>query len=236
VRSGPRVLSFVTALLAASTAHAEVQFSLQAGRVVIVARDASVAEILAEWARIGRTAIVNADRLPADRVTLELQSVPEQQALDILLRGTSGYVVMSRPIGDPSASAYDRIAIMPPSVMRPEATTAAAPIRAPQGPAAPVEAMPPIAAEPPPIAPAEATADNSSGSDAEPPTMIGGLLVSPEMAERQATFKSRRMLETVNPRDFQLPAALRGRVAVPPGGPVPTGVATPGTVVVPIKR
>jgi hypothetical protein len=50
-------------VLAASTASAgELTLSIRDGRVTLVARDVPLRQILAEWARVGRTRIVNADR------------------------------------------------------------------------------------------------------------------------------------------------------------------------------
>ena len=50
-----------------------------------MAKDATVRQILAEWARVGQTKIVNVERIPGGPLTLELNNVPEAQALDILL-------------------------------------------------------------------------------------------------------------------------------------------------------
>jgi hypothetical protein len=38
--------------------------SIHDGRVSIVAKDATVRQILTEWARVGRTKIVNVERIP----------------------------------------------------------------------------------------------------------------------------------------------------------------------------
>ena len=46
-------------LLAVSTASADVQLTMQNGRVSLVATDATVRQILTEWARVGHTKIVN---------------------------------------------------------------------------------------------------------------------------------------------------------------------------------
>ena len=40
--------------------------------------------------------IVNGERVAGPAVTLELQDVSERQALDVLLRGVSGYIVAPR--------------------------------------------------------------------------------------------------------------------------------------------
>src|SRR5438067_3086463 len=84
-------------LAAAPAARAEVQLSLRNGRVTIVAKDATVRQILAEWARVGRTKIVNGERIPGGPLTLELRDVPEGEALDVLLRSLSGYIAAPRP-------------------------------------------------------------------------------------------------------------------------------------------
>jgi hypothetical protein len=51
-------------LLAVSTASADVQLTMQNGRVTLVAKDATVRQILAEWARVGHTKIVNLEAVP----------------------------------------------------------------------------------------------------------------------------------------------------------------------------
>jgi hypothetical protein len=130
----------VSAWLAlAPAARAEVQLSLRNGRVTIVAKDATVRQILAEWARVGRTTIVNAERIPGGPVTLELKDVPESEALDVLLRTLSGYIAAPRvTLGPADASLYDSIAVMP--------TVASAVVRPAAGPSnAPAPFSPPPA-------------------------------------------------------------------------------------------
>ena len=78
-------------------ASADVQLAIQGGRVTIVAKDATIRQILTEWARVGQTKIVNIERIPGGPVTLELRDVPEQQALRVLLRSLGGYVTAPRP-------------------------------------------------------------------------------------------------------------------------------------------
>src|SRR5262245_33136321 len=100
-------------LLSAATASADVQLSLQNGRVTIVAKDATVRQILTEWARVGKTKIVNVDRIPGGPLTLELRNVPESQALDIRMRTLSGYITAPRAEEAPNLSQFDRIIVMP---------------------------------------------------------------------------------------------------------------------------
>ena len=87
-------------------------------------------------------------------LTLRLENVPEQQALDILLRSSSGFMAAERAEFNPAVSVYDRILLMPPST----AVASAPPDRpAPAGPrpgadaasgGAPVPAPPPQATRP----------------------------------------------------------------------------------------
>ena len=116
----------VIALLGAGATSAAAQgvtLEFQDGKVRLNAQNVPVSQILSEWSRRGRTTIVNGERVPGPPVTLELQDVPEQQALDIVLRNVSGYLVAAREAEIAGASTFDRIYILPTS-SRP--TTAAA--------------------------------------------------------------------------------------------------------------
>jgi len=123
----------VVALLAAGAPSAGAQgVTLEfqdGGKVRLTAENVSVSQILAEWARRGRTTIVNGERVPGAPVTLELQNVSEQEALDIVLRNVSGYLVAARETAMSGASTYDRIYILPTS-SRPTTATAVAPQQA----------------------------------------------------------------------------------------------------------
>jgi hypothetical protein len=102
-----------TCAAATPMAYADVQLSIGNGRVSLVAKDATVRQILTEWARVGQTKIVNVERIPGGPMTLELKDMPEDQALDLLLRSISGYVAAPRPTMVASASRFDRIVVMP---------------------------------------------------------------------------------------------------------------------------
>lgn len=115
-------------LLAGSTASADVQLTIQNGRVSLVAKDATVRQILTEWARIGQTKIVNVERIPGGPVTLELTDVSEPEALDVLLRSVSGYMAAPRQATAATLSQFDRIVVMPTSAAPRQATPAAAPM------------------------------------------------------------------------------------------------------------
>jgi len=107
-------LALVASLAFAVPAKAEVQLSLRDGRITVVAKDATLRQILAEWARVGKTKIVNAERIPGGPLTLELNDVPEAEALSILLRTLSGYIAAPRTaLIAPDASVYESISVMP---------------------------------------------------------------------------------------------------------------------------
>jgi hypothetical protein len=104
-------------------AGAEVQLRIEDGRVSLNATNATVRDILAEWARIGQTRIVNGDRMPGGPISIQLDGVTEEQALEIILRSAAGYVTAPRATAIANASRYDRILVMPTSTP----TRAAAP-------------------------------------------------------------------------------------------------------------
>jgi hypothetical protein len=113
-----RAIAFtlVAAWMAAVTISAGgpvVQLSIRDGRVWLNATNATPREILAEWTRVGGTRIVNAERLPGGPLTLQLDGVPELQALDALLRSAGGFIASSRADATAGQSRVDRIVIVP---------------------------------------------------------------------------------------------------------------------------
>jgi len=100
----------------AAQAQAPLQLQISNGRVTLHADNVPARTILAEWARLGGSTIVNGDHVTGSPLTLQLEGVPERQALDIVLRGVSGYVVAAREPGTAGASMFDRIMILPTSV------------------------------------------------------------------------------------------------------------------------
>ena len=70
--------------------------SMHDGLVSIDAQDVTVRQILTEWARVGKTRIVNVERITGGPITLKFDGVPEKQALDIILRSIPGYMALPR--------------------------------------------------------------------------------------------------------------------------------------------
>jgi hypothetical protein len=93
-------------------AQEPLRLTIRDGRVTLQATNESLRAILDAWADVGETRIINADRVPDARVTLQLHEVPEREALDTLLRGVSGYILALRDSSSTGASQYDRVVIL----------------------------------------------------------------------------------------------------------------------------
>jgi hypothetical protein len=229
VRKAPLFLvAVVMAWVAVPAASAEIQFSIRDGRVVLVATNATIADIMAEWAKVGHTKIINADKIPRDVVTLELRDVSERKVLDILLRTTSGFIAALREEDDPNASLFDRIVIMPPSVAPPPQVNASA---QPQNPrtASPAASMP--VPEPAP-APVQVAAADDTKPDELPPQIVVEAALQERPAAGFTSNNTRHMMETLNPRDFRLPPSMQGAMVSPMQGAMVSPMQ--GTMVSPV--
>jgi hypothetical protein len=98
-----------------AAAQAPLQLQMNNGRVTLHAQNVPLRTILAEWSKRGGAKIINGEAVAGAPLTLDLESVPERQALDIILRGVSGYVLAARQPGTVGVSMYDRIMILPTS-------------------------------------------------------------------------------------------------------------------------
>lgn len=190
-------------LFAVSTAWADVQLTMQNGRVSLVAKDATVRQILTEWARVGHTKIVNMERVPGGPVTLQLIDVPESQALDVLLRTLSGYITAPRAVEAADLSLFDRIIIMP-------TLAAARP--------APTSAPPAPVFQPAPQFNTQQPADDD-GDDARPAPNV----VMPP-GPRGPVFNTFPQPQVVNPQPAPMP-----QPGVAGGAPVPAQTPAPAT-------
>jgi hypothetical protein len=119
------LMAAVSCAVSIPAAAGEVRLSIANGRVTLFAQDATVREILSEWARVGQTRIVNAEKVTGVPLTLELRDVPEAQALDTILRSASGHVLVPRSAGTTGPSVYDRIMIL--ATSRPPANSPVTP-------------------------------------------------------------------------------------------------------------
>jgi hypothetical protein len=219
-----KLLTFGAAALCifgSSVASAEVSVTIHDGLVTVVARDATVRQILAEWARVGQARIVNAERLAGGPTSIELTNVPEAQALDTLLRSAAGYVAAPRAAAAANLSTFDRVIVMPTS-------------SAPRAAAVAPPAFQPPQFTPPPVA-------DDDGAEERPQPAQGGAVPN---QPRGPVFNTFPQPQAVNPQagapaspalpggfpqgqipQQQAPAQFPG--SAPYGG----GVAVPGMVV-----
>lgn len=124
----------VAALTASLAAASRLELSMNNGRVTIRAQDTLITDILAEWGRVGNTAIIDADELADQTVTIELVDVPEAKALRTLLRTASGYMAAPRAAMSDGVSRFDRILILATSKPATQFSTVASPGRAAASP------------------------------------------------------------------------------------------------------
>ena len=201
-------------VLAGGTAFADVQLTINNGVVSIVAKDATVRQILTEWARVGQTKIVNLDRIPGGPISLELKNVPEEQALDVLLRSVSGFMAAPRPQDVANLSRFDRIMVMPTSVA-PRAAVSSAP-------------PPPSFQQQQMVQP---VAEDDVNEAPQPPGAAN--------ANRGPVFNTFPQPQVVNQpgAPVGVPGGNNGNPGMPPGvgnpGPMPAGVSVPGMIVAP---
>lgn len=235
-----RMFGLAVALLGlvASPARADVRISIANGKVSISAKDATIRQILTEWARVGQTRIVNAERVSGAPISLELTDVPEAQALDTVLRSVSGYLAAPRAVPVANASTYDRIFLLAASSGTPARAAAAAPTPPGTG-FAPPAFNPPVFTPPP-----------QDDQDDDGPRPQVQPEVSPPPGPRGPAFTAFPSPQNPAQRQFP-PAPPQGQSQVPqsqqpvqapafapnptfgaaPNGGGPVGVSTPGMVV-----
>ena len=132
-------------------------------RITVTARGMTVSQILDRWSKIGGTVVLNGAAVQSGPVTLQLTDVSERDALDILLRGVGGYIVVDRDDDSTGASSIGKILILPKSAApRDQPTTNAVAFAAPSNtqpaeqtfvPAAPEPEQPTPLLESPPYVP-----------------------------------------------------------------------------------
>jgi hypothetical protein len=98
---------------AATASAGDLKLTINNGLVTLVAKDVPVRQILAEWARLGQTTIVNGDKLTGPPLTLQLVDRPEREVLDVVLRSASGYIAAPRTMALANTSQFERVMILP---------------------------------------------------------------------------------------------------------------------------
>jgi hypothetical protein len=214
----------------------QVKLEIRDGLVTLDAKDSSLREILAEWARVGQTRVVNAESVQNAPMTVQLTGVPELQALETLLRSAAGFVAAPRAVMQASASVFDRILLMP--GMRPAGVPTAAaptPARAAQQPAAmrdrQVMPQPAVIDEPdddpqPTVQmapPGASTGALQPGMPTAPASPNNGPYGSPYGNPNTPNVTANPYAQGANP------------TATPPTPPMPQSASRPGVPTAPIK-
>ncbi len=109
---GVAAVVLAAGLTARPAAADEIQLSMDAGRVTLVATRAPLTDVLAAWSRVGGTRFVDAEAVAGESVTLRLVDVAESEALRVLLRPAVGYVAAPRRPGSTGISRYDRVKLL----------------------------------------------------------------------------------------------------------------------------
>ena len=227
-----KVLSGVVVcwLAAGAAAFADVQVTMQNGRVSVLAKDATLRQILTEWARVGQTKVVNVERVPGPPMTIELRDIPEAQALEILLRSLSGYMAAPRPSQAPNLSRFDRIVVMPTmAAARQPATTAAAPppvFQQPQAMMAPQMAQPAD-----PNEDDERQVPGAPLQNPGPPRPVFSAFPQPQIVSPNGAPVNMQQPGYTPPPGMQLPADAQKPPAPSAFPTAAPGVAIPGMVV-----
>jgi hypothetical protein len=229
---------------AALDASAEVQLTMQNGRVTLIAKNATLSQILAEWAKVGQTRIVNAERVPGGPVTLTLTDVPEAQALDILLRSLSGYMAAPRAVAAANLSQFDRVVILP-TLAAPPVQTATAPPPPPMFQQAGQPQTFPQPAQPQPGQVVDDQEDapgprNGPVFNAFPPPQVANPMpqgVPMAMPGVVGTPQGPLVLPQQQPMPQQAPTTSAPATSYP-GQPTaaPTGTSVPGMIVAPPQQ
>lgn len=230
---------------APARAQQAVKLEFQGGLVTLRAQNAPIRAILAEWAKLGGATIVNGDRVAGPPVTLELNAVPERQALDTLLRSVAGYMLAPRRAGSTGVSAFDRILILPTSAAPrnpPPTTSVSAPPRI-------VLPRPPIVRQPagdPSDGAVEDVADqdnpDDAADDAPTPNQVPGaprVVVPPRPIQPPPPFGTEPQVVVPGDDNADASTATPGKgVAPTPANPfgVPFGSSAMPGVVTPVPQ
>ncbi len=193
----------------------ELKLTLDNGRATLIAQDVPVRQILDEWARIGKTTIVNGDKLTGPPITVELVDRPEGEVLEVVLRSASGYIAAPRDASAPAGpSMFAKVMILPVS----------------RGPVGVAAASPPsFGARQQPMPMPVNPVNDDDGNDAPPTPAIG-----PQGTPNPFPFQQPQANQPTNGQQPPVTAPRPGMLpAPPPGQPNPYAapiVVQPGVV------
>jgi len=195
-------------------AGGELKLTLADGRATLIAQDVPLRQILAEWARIGKTNIVNGDKLTGPPVTLQLVDRPEREVLEVLLRSASGYIAAPRLVSLAGASVFESVMILPTSRGPIGVATTAPPSQFPR----------PGMQQPPPMPVMDDDEPVETPVNQQVPGMPN---MPPGMFQPPGGPNQGQQPVLTAPRPGMLPPAP-GQQPNPYGQPLPPGVRQPG--------
>ncbi len=207
---------------AATAAAGDLKLTIGNGRATLVAQDVPLRQILAEWARLGQTTIVNGDKLSGPALTLQLVDRPEREVLEVLLRSASGYIAAQRPVEIANASMFDRVMILPTSRGPVGVAAAPPPSFGRQNPNMPPMNVPPQMQMPPPVE------DDDEPLENAPMTQPMVNQPGPAFPNAPAQEPGQQPPVLTSPRPGMLPAPPGGRPQTPYGSQ-PPNVRPPGS-------
>lgn len=242
MKGGIAAAAVVIALLGwVAPAAAQVKLEFKNGLVSLSAQNAPIRSILAEWARVGGTRIINGDRVTGAPVTLELTGVTERQAMEVLLRNTAGYIVAARndaalnnaalnsaavnsaarQAGMSTASSFASIVILP---------TSAAAGRQVASVQTPVRAVRPPDPKPDPDPEEDPVTDTAPDADdrVQNARQAAEEAARQRIADRrQQIFVGDQTIETQTPDGRPAPATAGNPFGLPPGAARPGVITAP---------
>ena len=167
---------------AQSTRKISITFDM-AGRVTLVAENATIREILNEWGRVGGSYIINGERLSGAPIPmLRFENKPEAEVIDSLLRTAAGYILGPRTVRTSGPSAYEAVMILPTSTPVGSAVASAPPASSFRTPGAAEEEIPPVtppANVAPPPAPTEAPGAGRASAPPQPGVFVPIVPITP---------------------------------------------------------
>lgn len=229
------LLTVALAISVAAPAFARqpLKLSFQDGRVTVDATAVPLRTILSEWAKIGGTRVVGAERISGSPVTVKLVNVTEAQALETILRSVAGYMAAPRNGSTTGPSMYDRILVMATTSAPASASAANRPAPAPAQPNAFAGTQRFV---PPRPRPEETGNEEIEEPDENPPSPPVFTFPQPQQNgfPQPGTFTNAP--QSVNQPGMPMPAPSAVTVNPPqqasPGQPTrPIGVAQPGMMV-----
>jgi len=199
-------------------AAGDLKLTLVDGRATLIAQDVPIRQILAEWARIGKTTIVNGDKLTGPPITLQLVDRPEREVLEVLLRSASGYIAAQRQVSLAGASMFESVMILPTS-RGPVGVAASAPPT--QFPRPGLQQMPVMEDD----EPLDTPLNQPGGGMGNLPNLPPGMFQPPPVGQGQGQGQQPVMTA---PRPGMLPPAATGQPNPYGTTPLPPGVRPPG--------